>query len=184
MPLRRCVPGATPRATLNFRRMHSATDNPPAAILRPARRADQARLWAVDQACFDAQLAYTWEELDSFLNAPGAFALVLETQPGNLAAFVLARVGRRGQGHIVTLDVLPALRRRGWGRRLLLAAEQRLRAAGCREVRLEAAVNNAAALALYARLGYRARRVLRGYYRGGLDALSLAKLLPDGDGGP
>lgn len=187
MTVRRLRPrraAAMPRLPPDFSRMDRPTDNGLAATLRPARPEDREKLWALDQACFDAQVAYTRDELEAYLDAPGAFALVLETEPGSPAAFVLASVGRRGQGHIVTLDVLPAFRRRGWGRRLLLAAEQRLRAAGCHQVRLEAAVNNAAALALYGRLGYRVRRVLRGYYHGGLDALSLAKLFSGGDGGP
>lgn len=151
--------------------------------LRPATLADAPRLWAVDQACFAAEIAYTREELNSFLSAPGAFALALETESGDLGGFVLAVPGRR-RGHIITLDVLPAWRRCGWARRLVLAAERRLRAAGCQQVGLETAVNNTAALALYARLGYRVQRVLRGYYPGGLDALAMRKSLPGPNAGP
>lgn len=108
--------------------------------------------------------------------------LVLEEDDG-IGAFVLAQP-ERSRGHIVTLDVLPSWRRRGRGRVLMQAAEAGLWTAGKREIRLETAVNNAAALALYTGLGYRPLRVLRGYYPGGRDGLQMMKLLPSASTGP
>lgn len=149
---------------------------------RAATRADYRRLWALDQACYPPEIAYGWEEMRTYLTRPGAIVLVLEGDDG-IGAFVLAQPERH-RGHIVTLDVQPSWRRRGWGRLLMQAAEAALRAAGKREVWLETAMNNAAALALYTGLGYRVLRVLRGYYPGGLDGLQMTKLLAPADAGP
>ncbi len=149
---------------------------PPAPDPQPrlAAAEDFPQLWALDQACFAPEIAYSQREMQAWLRAPGAFALVLDSAPGVIGAFLLAIAGRR-QGHIVTLDVLPACRRRGWARRLMAAAEIRLRQAGLRTIRLETAVDNVPAIALYARLGYRIHLRLPGYYPGGLDGLQLIK---------
>lgn len=149
---------------------------------RPVAPSEYRQLWRLDQACFASGIAYGWEELRAYLGRRGAMAFALDAADG-IGAFVLAQPEQR-RGHIITLDVLPIYRRRGWGRLLLRTAEMALWAAGKREIRLEAAVDNRAALELYTREGYQTRRTLRGYYPGGLDGLQLVKLLPAGGSGP
>ena len=86
---------------------------------------------------------------------------------------------RRGHGHIITIDVLPEVRRSGVGSQLLQCAEERLRADGCTQVHLETAVDNAAALAFYKRHGYYVFKTVPRYYSNGVDAFVLKKdLLP------
>jgi ribosomal protein S18 acetylase RimI-like enzyme len=86
---------------------------------------------------------------------------------------------------VQTLATAPAEQGKGLGRRLLdaLVAEARRREAG--EVLLEVRADNAAAQALYARVGFERIGVRRGYYRpGGTDALVLRLPLRGGAGDP
>lgn len=66
---------------------------------------------------------------------------------------------------ILTLGVLPALRRRGIGRTLLDAAAGQVRQAGAARLLLEVAANNDAATSLYRQAGFRPLSRRRHYYR-------------------
>ena len=100
-----------------------------------------------------------------------------------IMGFVVGNANRFGNGHIITIDVLPGRQRAGVGSGLLEACEKRLLEAGCKFVRLETAVNNTPALSFYKRHGYFLVRTLRNYYPDGSDALVLRKelLSPPGD---
>ena len=154
-------------------------------VLREYRAADFQRLWEIDQLCFGPGIAYTQMDLDGFLAQRNAIALVAEfaeprpdTVPtGQIAGFVVANA-RSKVGRVVTIDVLPEARGMGLGERLMSECELRLRAAGCARVLLETAVNNAAALRLYEKLGYKILRTLPEYYSSeSLDAYLMGKQL-------
>ncbi len=92
-----------------------------------------------------------------------------------------------GDGLMLTLDVEPALRRRGLGTALLGVCAREVVRAGGSAVVLTTASRNAAARALYERLGFRAEGVIEGYYGDDdavvmvhLDAAALAALAPEG----
>ena len=140
----------------------------------------------MDQVCFDPLLAYSRPELAVYMRRPGAFTLVAESsavEAGHdappapkIGGFIVAEARRR-EGHIITIDVLPELRRAGVGSLLLQAAEDRLRAAGATGVELETAVDNAAAIQFYKRKEYFVEKTIRGYYSNHLDALVMRKQL-------
>ena len=67
--------------------------------------------------------------------------------------------------------------RRGVGRLLMGDIECQVREAGARFLRLEAAVNNAAALSFYTGMGFEAVGQIRGYYHRSLDAIVMEKAL-------
>ena len=94
-----------------------------------------------------------------------------------LQGFIVAHCG--ASGHVITIDVGANSRRSGVGSLLLQRAEERMRAAGCVAVGLEAAVDNATALAFYKRHGYYVVRTWPRYYSNGVDALVLKKDLND-----
>ena len=73
--------------------------------------------------------------------------------------------------HITAVAVAPLWRRRGLGGRAVHSLLARARAQGADRATLEVASSNAAALALYAALGFRQAGVRHGYYRNGDDAL-------------
>ncbi|MGH9532789.1 MAG: GNAT family N-acetyltransferase [Terriglobales bacterium] len=144
-------------------------------LLRPFHPADLDTLWRIDQECFPSGIAYSRAELAHYVKQSGAITVVGE-KDGAIAGYVVAESHKR-QGHIVTIDVLPAARRSGLGSQLMAAAEEHLRAAGCSSVSLETAVDNHGALAFYKRHGYSVVGTIPRYYQGTLDALRMEKLL-------
>jgi ribosomal-protein-alanine N-acetyltransferase len=151
--------------------------------LRDSRREDFDRLWKLDQECFPPAISYSRVELAIYMRRSGAFTVVAEAAAGNhsgpakaaVLGFIVAEASRRGLGHIITIDVQPGARRCGVGSRLLTAAEERLRTAGCSLVFLETAVDNRSAFTFYKRHGYFLVKTVPRYYSNGVDAFVLRK---------
>jgi ribosomal protein S18 acetylase RimI-like enzyme len=147
-------------------------------------------LWWIDQQCFAPEIAYSQQELRTYMRRRGAFTLVAANVAANVGANAAANSGANHDGlggflvaqggmtgHIITIDVLKSARRAGVGSLLLRSAEERLATAGSKAVGLETAVDNLAALAFYKRLGYSVVRTWPHYYATGVDALVLEKSL-------
>jgi ribosomal-protein-alanine N-acetyltransferase len=111
------------------------------------------------------------------LRAANRFNLVAVDENKNLLGYVCAQCAAdEVQIHNIAID--PLHQRRGLGRRLLEAAEERGFREGAYGAVLDVRSNNTAALAMYGRFGYRRIGRRRGYYvrpRG--DALILFKPL-------
>lgn len=75
---------------------------------------------------------------------------------------------------VMTIAVLPRVRRTGLGARLLEELVERSVRAGADRLLLEVSADNDAARALYATRGFELLQTRRGYYPGGVDALVLA----------
>lgn len=151
-------------------------------VIRDFESDDFELLWRLDQACFPPEIAYSREELKSYLRHRGAFTLVAVEAKGvkdrkdsKIAGFVVVHGGP--SGHVITIDVDATARRSGVGSLMLQAAEDRLRAAGSRAVGLETAVDNLSALSFYKRHGYSVVRTWPCYYSNGVDALVMKKEL-------
>lgn len=158
--------------------------------IREFRAADFDAIYAIDQACYLADIAYSRDELRWYLSLPGAECLVAEIRgsltgrskssakalPKKIAGFIVT-ARQNVHAHIVTIDVLELHRRAGLGASLLRRAEASLQKRGAREVWLETATNNEAAIAFWNKHGYRTRGRIRNYYPGGLDAFSMSKPL-------
>jgi|UniRef100_A0A7C3SKG8 ribosomal-protein-alanine acetyltransferase len=74
-------------------------------------------------------------------------------------------------GHVHSIAVDPALRRRGVGRALMEETFRRLRSLGVSEVKLEVSVNNEAGLRFWQSLGFEPVGIKKEYYADGSDAL-------------
>ena len=132
-------------------------------VLRPLRsdRADQcAKLHA-------ASFAHPWsaQEFETLLantNVSGEAAV--DPTSNALRGFVLTRLAA-DEAEILTIAVDSSLRRRGVGRALLAANMARLPSLGAKKLFLEVERENAAAIALYAKFGFREVGQRSGYYR-------------------
>ncbi len=143
--------------------------------LRPYAPGDFETLYQIDQACYPPGIAYSKRALRWFLHLPSAECLIAEAE-GRLAGFILAEY-LGAVGHLITIDVLETHRRRGVGTALLSRMEQEFTARGVREIELETATDNHAAVAFWHKHGYRTVRVLRRYYLDNLDAFFMLKPL-------
>lgn len=122
---------------------------------------DAAALAAVHAQAFDAP----WDDaaFADLLAGPGVFGfLVGEDAPAGL---ILCRAAA-GELEVLTLAVAPAARRRGLARALVQAA---LDAGRAEAAFLEVAVDNDAAIALYAAAGFRQAGRRKAYYDRGPD---------------
>jgi ribosomal-protein-alanine N-acetyltransferase len=145
--------------------------------VRDFRPEDFETLWRIDQQCFAPEISYSRAELAAFLRRRATFALVADSLelPAAIVGFIVAEALRGGTGHIITIDVLPTVRRAGVGSQLLCAAEDRLRAAGSSSTILETAVDNWTALSFYKTHAYSVIKTVPRYYSNGVDALVLKK---------
>ena len=144
--------------------------------LRNYIAADLGRLLALDKACFDQEIAYGEGEMRAYLSHSGAICVVAE-KGKEVAGFILLHRLKRATGHVITIDIAPAFRRHGLGRRLMQVGEEQLLEEGYRQVFLEVAVNNLGAITFYRGLGYQVLRTLPRYYPGALDGLLMGKRL-------
>lgn len=144
--------------------------------LRAYTSLDFDTLYAIDQACYPSGIAYSKQTLRWFLRLPGAECVVAELE-GKVAGFILAE-HEGPNAHLITIDVLADTRRRGIGTALLDTLEHSLASRGARQVELETATDNHAAIAFWHKHGYRTVGVLKRYYLDRLDAYSMHKSLP------
>lgn len=162
--------------------MNPRFPSPARFLLRLAREADFETLYAIDQVCYEPDVAYTRAELRWYMGLRGAESLVAEVRTRvrnprpKLAGFILT-VTRANHGHVVTIDVLEKYRRTGAGSALLQRAEAQMAERGVSEVWLETATNNESAIAFWRKHGYRTHGRLPNYYPDGLDAFAMSKSL-------
>ncbi|MDX1717140.1 MAG: tRNA (adenosine(37)-N6)-threonylcarbamoyltransferase complex dimerization subunit type 1 TsaB [Anderseniella sp.] len=106
------------------------------------------------------------------VNAPGSLcllALAPDSQQPYPCGFVLARKAA-DEMEIITIAVLPAMRRRGVARRLLDGLREAAGKAGVKAIFIEYATDNPAAQSFYSRTGFAITGRRRNYYKraGGL----------------
>jgi len=147
--------------------------------LRPFRPEDLPLLVALDRRCFTPAIAYDTLEMFYHLTEPHHFALLaVPREDGHppLLGFIIAAAGSHQRpGQIVTIDVAPEARRLGIGKRLLLAAEERLSRRRTTEVRLHVAEDNTGARTFYRDHGYTPIAIHPDYYPDGTDAIEMVK---------
>ncbi len=148
-------------------------DLPPVKIRRP--RAEEAGvLLEIDQICFPVEIAFSQDEIASYLNHPKSIAWVAE-RAGRIIGYVIVHRASNLMAHVITLDVLPEARRQKIGTRLLNRIHEELRERGSHAVILEVGVANGPAQKLYAKLKYRYVEKLPGYYHGNQDAWRMVR---------
>ena len=138
---------------------------------------DLDQLCEIEAECFKKE-AFTRRQMAQLLADYNSISLLVK-ENSTVIGFIIGAVrfdGKKLTGHILTLDVRLAHRRRGIGRRLLQELETIFRKKNIMECYLEAREDNVAALKLYERLGYRPIRKLSNYY-GDTHGIYLRKVL-------
>ncbi len=143
--------------------------------IRAAELTDLSKIVEIEGLCFPEETAFP----------PGMFAYLIRYaatlaafDEDHMAGFIIG-FASGGTGFIYTLDVHPDYRRKGVGAMLVQALEEKLRIQEVKRIRLEAALNNPAALALYRKAGYREGEMLRNYYGHGKHAVRMWKNLKE-----
>ena len=146
--------------------------------IRPASLADVAALAELERLCFSDP--WTAAGIRETIQYETARAFVAQDDD-RIIGYVMARISGE-EGEILDLAVLPGLRRRGIGRRLLGTVWTALSSEGVRELFLEVRESNRAAIELYRGNGFRPVGLRPRYYRNPAeDALVLrAALTPCG----
>jgi tRNA threonylcarbamoyl adenosine modification protein YeaZ/ribosomal-protein-alanine acetyltransferase len=145
--------------------------------LRLARAADAAVLSHLHERCFAT--SWTPEMLRVTAAAPNATTLIAENR-GEACGFIQARAAA-DEAEILTLCVLPLLRRHGLGLLLLGGLVTDLKMRGIKTLFLEVAAGNTGAIGLYRLAGFRETGRRKGYYAKGQepaeDAITMAKVI-------
>jgi ribosomal protein S18 acetylase RimI-like enzyme len=152
------------------------TDSAADFAIRPATEPDLGPIYRLECACFsDDRLSQ--RAVRRFYMAAHRPLLVARSASRLIGYIVISLTPRSRSARIYSLAVAPAQGRRGVGRELLRAAERYARAHGRTAMRLEARYDNAAALSLYEKLGYRPFGRYPSYYADGAEALRFEKSL-------
>lgn len=149
-------------------------------ILRNADSADIPGLVSLEAEVFvsDRLLPRSFRRL---VDAPSA-ACRVAVADGVLAGYHVL-LFRRGStvARLYSIAVAPGFRGRGLAAILMRDAEEAARERGSRHLRLEVRADNAGAIRLYERLGYRAFKHVAGYYADGADGLRYERNLVEGE---
>lgn len=149
------------------------------AVIRRADVSDIDHLAAIENRVFPGD-RLSRRSLRRHIASDGALMLVAEAQ-GRPVGYALVLL-RRGSAtaRLYSIAVEPAAAPRGTGRALLAAAERQAALRGAEALRLEVRADNARAVELYERAGYRGTGRRAGYYEDGADALLYRRELRDG----
>lgn len=142
-------------------------------------------LWAAPEragevaALHSRLFAEGWSEasIKSLLEHPASTSLIaVAGDPKTIKGFVVAQLAA-DEAEILSIGVAPDWQRAGLGVRLIEGLIRASRRGEAQKIFLEVAEDNAAARALYAKLGFQEIGRRKGYYKrpsGAVDALTLA----------
>jgi ribosomal-protein-alanine N-acetyltransferase len=147
----------------------------PKTLIRHAVGEDFHVLLEIDEASFPRGVAYDANELAYFMNRDGSETIVLEEDTSIVAFLIMELHRNRRSATIVTVDVRENVRRKGYGSRLLLRAEEILKDYGIEFYDLQVDVSNRKAILFYKKHGFNIVRTLRRYYANGNDAYLMIK---------
>lgn len=123
---------------------------------------DAGRLAILESKCFSDG----WDEkqLRKQLESPAVRVWGLESEDGTLVGYLLITL-IADEMEIINIGVLPELRRKGLGAKLLEGVLEICTDYGVSVGFLDVRPSNAAAIALYEKFGFRKAGVRKGYYR-------------------
>ena len=124
------------------------------------------KLYEIEKQSFQKE-AFSKQQIGYLLTDYNAIGLAARVN-GEIVGFAIGRISAaRGTpyGHILTIEALPSHRRKGIAEKLLKDLEALFKEKGAVESRLEVREDNAAAISLYQKLGYKRVGKLEKYYK-------------------
>jgi ribosomal-protein-alanine N-acetyltransferase len=144
--------------------------------LRAGERDDAVAMKMLDELCFPEPVQYGKIEFLYLLTKPDVVSYVLETN-NNLVGFIMSSIEvTKKTANIITLDVHPSYRQRGFATRLLKKIESALKTRNLLQITLQVGITNKAAISFYQKHGYRIMKKISDYYPDE-DAYLMAKML-------
>jgi ribosomal protein S18 acetylase RimI-like enzyme len=141
--------------------------------IQPASLRDLSALRRLEQACFEKD-AWPLLDLIAVLSWPDVIRLKA-VENGELIGFVAGDPrSSEGATWVATIGVHPRYQRRGIGRTLLRACEQKTKLP---RMRLTVRMSNQSAISLYEKEGYHSVDIWKRYYNDGEDGLVMEKRL-------
>lgn len=145
--------------------------------LRPFRPSDLQTLHDIDQACFPPGVSYSQYELGRFIFHRDSKTWVADVDDDIVGFLIANRHPTLMLGHVTTVDVVRAWRRRGVGSALMDAAEKWASECGYGALSLETSEHNTIAQKFYEKRGYVRYEKLDRYYADGAAAWIMVKWL-------
>jgi ribosomal-protein-alanine N-acetyltransferase len=146
-------------------------------IIEDASIRNLDKLYELEAECFK-QEAFGKQQIANLLTGYNSVSLVARID-GEITGFIIGMIYVERDvlvGHILTIDVSPAYRRKGIGLQLLQEIEKLFMGKGAKTCYLEVREHNLAALKLYEKSGYREAGKLKNYY-GNANGVYLKKVL-------
>jgi ribosomal-protein-alanine N-acetyltransferase len=144
--------------------------------IQPASLRDLSALRRLEQACFEKD-AWPLLDLIAVLTWPDVIRLKA-VENGELIGFVAGDPrSSEDATWVATIGVHPRYQRRGIGRMLLQACEQKTKLP---RMRLTVRMSNQSAISLYEKEGYHSVDIWKRYYNDGEDGLVMEKRLRNG----
>jgi ribosomal protein S18 acetylase RimI-like enzyme len=165
---------ASPRTKRHAAHQTSVPPAPALLRLRRAVPADLAVLLTLEEASFSGD-KLSAQRIRHWISADNAILLLATSKEALLGSCLVIRRADSSAARLYSIAIAAAARGQGLGAKLLKKAEALARAEGSESMRLEVAAGNAAAIALYHKLGYREFGHKRAYYEDGQDALRMQK---------
>lgn len=137
-------------------------------ILRQAVLQDAKKLFVLEQELFEPQnypLSYS-----SFVYHVKNNLLFLAQEEGEIVGYILVLIKRKIP-KIYSLGISKNHRKKGIGAKLLVHAVEQLRAKEFSSLVLEVRTDNTPAQELYKKFGFATKRIEKGFYKDGCDAL-------------
>ena len=123
------------------------------------------KLFKIEEQCFD-QEAFTKRQIAYLVSDYNTISLIAKLE-SEIAGFILAQIEIENDtlfGHIITINVVPAFRKKGIGSKMMQEMEAILKQKGISECHLEVREDNSPALKLYQNSGYQKIGRLEKYY--------------------
>lgn len=140
---------------------------------------DFPALYAIEERCFEPRFRFGRSYMLSLLKTVESSTWIAE-EDGVIVGFATvawSRNARKEGGYLQTIEVLPEMRGRGVGEKLLSLAEITAVTVDAQTMALHVDAQNRAAIRLYERCGYKRRGRREHYYARGRAALLYVKQL-------